>query len=68
MVSELNSNRVYPRRYFYPSLNTINYVAKQEMPISESICKTILCLPIYYDLTKSEIDYVSRIILRALNY
>lgn len=68
VVSELNSNRVYPRRYFYPSLNTINYVAKQEMPISESICKTILCLPIYYDLTKSEIDYVSRIILRALNY
>lgn len=66
-MSELNLNRVSPRRYFYPSLNRLNYIQSQECPISENISKTILCLPLYYDLTKEEIDYIGRILLRIQN-
>jgi dTDP-4-amino-4,6-dideoxygalactose transaminase len=66
-IKALNLNRVYPRRYFYPSLNKLSYIQKQDCPISENISKTILCLPLYYDLTKEEIDYVGRILLRVQN-
>lgn len=41
---------IFPRRYFYPSLNTLNYVKYQEAPVSESITKRILCLPLFHDL------------------
>ena len=44
--NKLNQYDIYPRRYFYPSLNRIPYVNAQEMPISESISKRILCLPL----------------------
>ena len=33
----LNEEQIFPRRYFYPSLNTINYVENSSMPVSESI-------------------------------
>lgn len=66
-MTELNLNSVYPRRYFYPSLNSLNYIENQECPISENISKTILCLPLYFDLTKEEIDYIGRILLRVQN-
>jgi dTDP-4-amino-4,6-dideoxygalactose transaminase len=64
-ISALNLNRVYPRRYFYPSLNRLNYVKNSDCPISENISDTILCLPLYYDLTKEDIDYIGRILLRV---
>jgi dTDP-4-amino-4,6-dideoxygalactose transaminase len=66
-VEALNVNRVSPRRYFYPSLNQLNYVDEQKCPISEDISRRILCLPLYFDLTKEEIDYVCRILLRVQN-
>jgi dTDP-4-amino-4,6-dideoxygalactose transaminase len=59
---ELNKNNIFPRRYFYPSLNTINYLMGQEMPISESIAKRILCLPLYVGLTTPQLEKISNII------
>jgi len=48
---ELNSINIEPRRYFYPSLDTLYYIEpKQNMPISRDISKRILCLPIYFAL------------------
>jgi dTDP-4-amino-4,6-dideoxygalactose transaminase len=59
----LNENKIYPRRYFYPSLNTyvkvVNYV---KMPNSEDISKRILCLPLYWKLDYVSIDKIIRII------
>ena len=66
-VQTLNGHWVYPRRYFYPSLNTIKYVHDQVMPISESISKRILCLPLYFELEKSDIDFIVRLLLRVQN-
>ena len=59
----LNKNHIFPRRYFYPSLNTIEYVNGAEMPISESISKRILCLPLYYDLTNENVNHICELIL-----
>ncbi len=66
--TELEANRIFPRRYFYPSLNTVEiYKSENKMPVSETVAKRILCLPVYHQLSNEEIDFVCRIILRALN-
>lgn len=52
--SSLEEADIYPRRYFYPSLNNLEYVDGGKMPISENISKRILCLPLYHDLRKYE--------------
>lgn len=66
-VEALNTENIYPRRYFYPSINTFNrlfpYVS---MPISEDIASRILCLPLYYTLDMSDIDRIIDIILKTI--
>ncbi|MCB2295339.1 DegT/DnrJ/EryC1/StrS family aminotransferase [Clostridium algoriphilum] len=64
----LNSEQVSPRRYFYPSLDTLCYLKnKQYMPISNDISKRVLCLPMYDSLTKKELDKISNIILETIS-
>ncbi|MGE4511718.1 MAG: DegT/DnrJ/EryC1/StrS family aminotransferase [Sulfurimonadaceae bacterium] len=47
----LNDKNIFPRRYFYPSLDTLSYIEpKQECKISRDISKRILCLPVYSEL------------------
>ncbi|MCX7121194.1 MAG: DegT/DnrJ/EryC1/StrS family aminotransferase [Gammaproteobacteria bacterium] len=44
----LKNNNIIPRRYFYPSLDTLSYIVpRQTMLISRDISRRILCLPIY---------------------
>lgn len=51
----LNEKEIYPRRYFYPSLDTLSYIEpKQYMPISRDVSRRILCLPIYPELSETE--------------
>lgn len=58
----LNESNIFPRRYFYPSLNTIPFVNGNKMPISESISSRILCLPLYVGLSKEELKTITLII------
>jgi dTDP-4-amino-4,6-dideoxygalactose transaminase len=58
----LNEAEIFPRRYFYPSLNTINFVNGETMPISESIASRILCLPLYVGLTEVELKLIVNLI------
>jgi dTDP-4-amino-4,6-dideoxygalactose transaminase len=67
VIDELNRHWVYPRRYFYPSLDSLPYVKEQDLPITKRISKQILCLPLYHSLSTEEIDLVARIILRVQN-
>jgi dTDP-4-amino-4,6-dideoxygalactose transaminase len=67
LVKVLNDNWVYPRRYFYPSLHHLNYVERQYLPVSESVSKRVLCLPLYQTLSFEEIDFISRLMLRLQN-
>jgi len=48
----LNKLDIYPRRYFYPSLNTLPYLIQNKMSVSDSVSKNILCLPLYTGLKK----------------
>jgi dTDP-4-amino-4,6-dideoxygalactose transaminase len=58
----LNDQNIFPRRYFYPALNTLNYVSYQQMPVAESIVKRTLCLPLYVGLTANEMEKICEII------
>ncbi|MDI1318550.1 DegT/DnrJ/EryC1/StrS family aminotransferase [Flavobacterium sp.] len=58
----LNEVEIYPRRYFYPSLNTIHYVNGPSMPISEDIASRILCLPLYAGIVEEELYQITSII------
>lgn len=63
----LNENKIFPRRYFYPSLNTLPYIKNYcECPISEDISKRIACLPLYVELDNSDVDRISELILSCL--
>lgn len=55
ILFKLNELNIFPRRYFYPSLNTIDYLKGSSMPISESISSRILCLPLSHDISQSVI-------------
>src|SRR5690606_7614246 len=58
-VEELSRYDIYPRRYFYPSLNTLPYLKNQQScPISEDISKRVLCLPLYAGLEKEAIERI----------
>lgn len=58
----LNDKQIFPRRYFYPSLNTIAYTKGEKMPISESIASRILCLPLYIGLKQNELETIVSLI------
>lgn len=62
----LKKENIFARRYFYPSLNLLQYLEYISCPVSESISKRILCLPLYPDLPKKIVRHISQIILRTV--
>lgn len=58
----LNENQIFPRRYFYPSLNTVNFIKNTEMPVSESVSKRVMCLPLYVGLKTEDLEKITSII------
>jgi dTDP-4-amino-4,6-dideoxygalactose transaminase len=66
VVEKLNTVEVFPRRYFFPSLNQITYVSGAPCPVSEDTAGRILCLPLYHDLPKVDVERIGRILNQAL--
>jgi dTDP-4-amino-4,6-dideoxygalactose transaminase len=58
----LNQNNIFPRRYFYPSLNKVNFVNGPSMPNSEEISSKILCLPLSTSIDIQEIERICNLI------
>lgn len=59
----LNKQGIFPRRYFFPSLNNLSYVNGESCPISEDITSRIACLPLFADLEESIVEKITKIIL-----
>ena len=59
---KFNENQIFPRRYFYPSLNKLPYIKYKRMENAERIAKNILCLPLYPSLSKENQDKIIQII------
>lgn len=63
--NHLQSNDIFARRYFYPSLNRLPYCKNDTCPISENISKRILCLPLYPELNEENINRISKLIVES---
>lgn len=66
VMTALAKRDIFPRRYFYPSLNHLPYISDQSCPISESISSRVLCLPLYVGLSKEDLKSIVEIIHHAL--
>ena len=62
VTNALNEAEIYPRRYFYPSLNKLPYVEAGHCMVSEEVARQILCLPLYHDLKSEEVVKICSII------
>jgi dTDP-4-amino-4,6-dideoxygalactose transaminase len=63
----LNAENIFPRRYYYPSLNALPYIATgPACPVAESVAPRALCLPLYMGLEEAIVAKITRIIARAL--
>ena len=63
ILRRTNREQIFPRRYFYPSLNTLAYLAAEApCPESESIARRILCLPLHPDLDPKHVERISHIV------
>jgi dTDP-4-amino-4,6-dideoxygalactose transaminase len=65
----LQSQDIFPRRYFYPSLNTLPFLRdslRRSCPVSESLAMRVLCLPMYPTLSREDIERISRCVTSSL--
>ncbi len=59
VFAALNAQDIFPRRYFYPSLNKLPYVnGAAPCPVSEDISLRIACLPLYVGLSDNIIQTI----------
>ena len=63
----LAAEDIFPRRYFYPSLDTLDFLQTTDVcPVSRDIASRILCLPLYPDLEESECLKICRLVSEAV--
>ncbi len=62
----LQEMNIFPRRYFYPTLNKLPYVKEAAMPVAEDISSRILCLPLYHDLCEEDQYSICKIITKSI--
>lgn len=63
----LEKENINARRYFYPSLNLMEYVDTASCPISEEISARILCLPLSSEIVKEDQNRVLNVLNSLLN-
>lgn len=58
VIKNLKEKNIAGRRYFYPSLSQLPYLKTQASPVSEDISRRVLCLPLYFGLTKENVKII----------
>jgi dTDP-4-amino-4,6-dideoxygalactose transaminase len=54
-LDALNKKNIFPRRYFFPSLNSLPYLKESVFKISESLSSRIVCFPFYSNIEMHQI-------------
>jgi dTDP-4-amino-4,6-dideoxygalactose transaminase len=58
---------ILTRRYFYPSLSgALPYVAKGEVPVAWDAANRVLCLPLFTEMSHSDLDRVATVVLNTI--
>ena len=67
VIEHLQANNIFPRRYFFPSVNTFNHlVPYTPMPDSEDLASRILCLPLFFSLPEADVERIAELTLNAI--
>ena len=67
VTAALNVENIYPRRYFYPSVNTFTKIVPYvPMPMAEDIASRILCLPLHWRMTMKDVERIAQIVLNVI--
>ena len=67
VIESLSAVQVFPRRYFYPSVNTFTkLVPYVPMPVSEDVAARILCLPLHIGMSMEDVEFIAETTLKAL--
>lgn len=67
IMDALQKENVYPRRYFYPSVNTFTHIVPYvPMPCSEDVASRILCLPLHIRMTMDDIEQIAQMTLKVI--
>ncbi len=63
----LNQSDIFPRRYFYPTLNKLPYVNDgNNLMNAQTTASVVLCLPLYSGLEPSSVEHICLIIKENL--
>lgn len=68
LYNRLKESGIYARRYFYPLISnfstysSLTSAKKENLPIANTVAEKILCLPIYPDLGKTELNKIIEVI------
>ena len=62
VMDALSQQGVQSRRYFYPSLDTVSLLGSGPCKTSRNIADRVLCLPIYADLSHSEVSRITAVV------
>lgn len=68
LYQKLHDNGIYARRYFYPLISDFPMyrgmpsAAHANLPVARRAASEVICLPIYPDLSKDQVDFVVRLI------
>ena len=61
--TRLKKNNIFPRRYFYPALNTVKVLGQiDSFPVAEDLAKRVLCLPLFDTLQEEQIEFICSVI------
>ena len=63
ILERLAREKVYPRRYFHPSLHALDiFESAGQLPVAERIAETIVCMPLYDTLSEDDIRRICRLV------
>lgn len=72
LYNKLKVNGIYSRRYFYPlcsdfpTYRGLPSAAPSNLPVATKIAQQVLCLPMYADLSLSDVDRICDVILSRI--
>jgi dTDP-4-amino-4,6-dideoxygalactose transaminase len=67
VAAALKENGVLARRYFYPSLESVECLeAKADQPVSKDIASRILCLPVYSSMPAEILEKITGVVTEVI--
>lgn len=69
LYEKLKTKNIFSRRYFFPLISNfptyegLTSANKDNLPVANEIANKVLCLPIYTDLTKEQLDSIIKCVI-----